>query len=244
MSKVIAINGSPETNKGTTAMILEPFLQGIKKAGYDTELLYASRLKIKPCSCSVMHCWNDTPGECCIQDDMELVYPKLREAEIVIFATPVYIPLPGAMQNFINRLCPLINPVLQFREGRTRARIRQGVNVRKFVLVASGGWWELGNFDTLVRIIKELSEDASVEFGGAVLRPHAHLMKFKGEFTADGLDIVDALNSAGMELVQPGGMTKSTLDRISRPLITQEEQWRRYEKAGEAWQDPAHNSIN
>jgi multimeric flavodoxin WrbA len=217
--------------KGNTAMVLTPFIQGMMDAGSDVELLYASRLKVKPCTCGEMYCWNEMPGECCIKDNMQLLYPKLREADILILATPVYIPLPGEMQNIINRLCPLLDPLLEFREGRTRARFRKDVGIRRIVLVSTGGWWEKANFGTVVRIIEELAEDASVEFAGAVLRPHAHLMKEKGELTQDGEAILNAVRRAGYELLKEGVMTKETLETISRPLISQEELWRRYNKA-------------
>jgi len=231
MSKAVAINGSPRMEKGNTAMVLTPFIQGMMDAGSDVELLYASRLKVKPCTCGEMYCWNEMPGECCIKDNMQLLYPKLREADILILATPVYIPLPGEMQNIINRLCPLLDPLLEFREGRTRARFRKDVGIRRIVLVSTGGWWEKANFGTVVRIIEELAEDASVEFAGAVLRPHAHLMKEKGELTQDGEALLNAVRRAGYELLKEGVMTKETLETISRPLISQEELWRRYNKA-------------
>jgi len=217
--------------KGNTALVLTPFIQGMTDAGYDVELFYASRLKVKPCTCGEMHCWNKRPGECCIKDDMQLLYPKLREADILILATPVYIHLPGEMQNVINRLCPLLDPLLEFREGRTRARFRKDVGIQRIVLVSTGGWWEKANFGTVVRIIEELAEDASVEFAGAVLRPHAHLMKEKGELTQDGEALLNAVRRAGYELLKEGVMTKETLETISRPLISQEELWRRYNKA-------------
>ena len=231
MSKAVAINGSPRMEKGNTAMVLTPFIQGMMDAGSDIESLYASRLKVKPCTCGEMYCWNDLPGECCIKDDMQLLYPKLREADILVLATPVYIPLPGDMQNIINRLCPLLDPFLEFREGRTRARFRKDVGIRKIVLVSTGGWWEKANFGTVVRITEELAKDASVEFAGAVLRPHAHLMKEKGELTQDGEAVLNAVRRAGYELVKEGVMTKETLETISRPLISQEDLWRRYNKA-------------
>ena len=230
MSKAVAINGSPRKEKGNTAMVLAPFVQGMMDAGCEVELLYASRLNVKPCSCGVMYCWNEVPGECCIKDDMQMLYPELREADILILATPVYIPLPGDMQNIINRLCPLLDPVLAFREGRTRARFRKDVRIRKFVLVSTGGWWEIGNFGTVVRIVEEIAEDASVEFAGAVLRPHAWLMKEDGELTQDGEAVLNAAKRAGYELIKEDGMTRETLDRISRPLISQEELWRRYNR--------------
>ena len=115
-------------------------------AGADHELFYASRLDVEPCT-GEFHCWYEKPGECYIKDDMELLYPELREAEILVLATPVYIPLPGEMQNVINRLCPLIEPALETREGRTRARFHKDVKINKIALVSTSGWWEMGNFD-------------------------------------------------------------------------------------------------
>ena len=220
--KVVAINGSPRMEKGSTLLVLSPFLQGMKEAGADVELFYASRLAVEPCT-GEFHCWNEKPGECYIKDDMELLYPKLREAEVLVLATPVYIPLPGEMQNFINRLCPLIDPTLETREGRTRARFHEDVKINKMVLVSTSGWWEMGNFGTVVRIAEELAEDASVEFAGAMLRPHAYLMKEDGEVTEEGKAVQEAVRTAGYELVKEGSMRQETLDMVSRPLISQKE---------------------
>jgi hypothetical protein len=74
-----------------------------------------------------------------------------------------------------------------------------------------------------VRIIEEFAEDASVEFAGAVLRPHANLMKEKKELTQDGESVLNAVRRAGYELIKEGVMNNETLDLISRPLISQDE---------------------
>lgn len=227
MSKAVAINGSPRMDKGNTAMVLTPFIKGMVDAGADVELFYTRRLKVKPCTCGEMYCWRKRPGECCIKDDMELLYPKLREAVILVLATPVYIPLPGEMQNLINRLCPLFDPLLEFREGRTRARLCKDVKIRKIVLVSTSGWWEKENCGTVLRIAEEIAEDASVEFAGALLRPHAYLMKKKGELTEDGKSVLNAARRAGYELVKEGVMSKESLEAVSRPLISMEELWQR-----------------
>ena len=214
--------------KGFTALILTSFIQGMMDAGSKVELFYARRLKVKPCTCGEMYCWHKKPGECCIKDDMQLLYPQLREADILILATPVYIPLPGEMQNFINRLCPLIEPFLETREGRTRARFRKQVKIRKIVLVSTGGWWEKANFETVVRLTEELAKVASVEFSGAVLRPHAFLMKEKGKLTKDGETVLNTVKRAGYELIEKGRMNRETLEAISRPLVFEEELRCRY----------------
>jgi multimeric flavodoxin WrbA len=223
MTRAFAINGSPRMEEGNTAMVLSPFTQGMVDAGCEVELFYASRLKVKPCSCSEMYCWYKKPGECCIKDEMNVLYPKMKKADILILATPVYIPLPGGMQQVINRLCPLMKPLLETRDGRTRARFREDVEIKKVVLVSTSGWWEMGNFTTVVRIAEEIAKDASVEFAGAVLRPHAMLMKDKGQLTEAGQAVLAAARRAGSELVRDGAMSKQTLEAISRPLIPQED---------------------
>jgi multimeric flavodoxin WrbA len=228
MTKTVAINGSPRTERGNTALLLTAFIQGMEDAGSEVELCYASRLDVKPCTCGTMYCWYRQPGECCIRDEMQLLYPVLRETETLVLATPVYIPLPGAMQDLINRLCPLLNPALETREGRTRARFRDDVHIQRVALVSTGAWWEKANFDTVVRIVQELADNASVAFAGAVLRPHAFLMKDQGQVTADGASILAAVRRAGYELGSDGSMSKETLEAISRPLIAGDELVRRY----------------
>jgi multimeric flavodoxin WrbA len=122
LTRVVAINGSPKIEKGRTAKILTPFLEGMEKAGATVELFYAKRLNVKPCD-GELYCWNKKLGECYIHDGMQPLYSKLHEADILVFATPVYAPLPGEMQNLINRIVPLMDPFLKRQNGRTRARL-------------------------------------------------------------------------------------------------------------------------
>jgi multimeric flavodoxin WrbA len=214
---VLAINGSARMEKGYTAMILTPFLEGMKEAGAQVELLYAKRLNVNPCT-GEFHCWYEKPGECHIRDSMQTVYPKLREADMLVLATPVYIPLPGEMQNFINRLCPLIEPILSKRNGRTRARFHKDVKIKKIALVSACGWWEKGNFSTVLRIIKEIARDTNVKFAGAVLRPHAYLLAQNKKAT----EILAAAKQAGFQLIKEGTISKDLLAIVAQPLISEE----------------------
>jgi len=214
LTRVVAINGSPDMEKGRTSQILTPFLEGMVKAGADVELFFARRLNVKPCD-GELYCWRKRPGECYIQDDMQMLYPKLREADILVFATPVYVPLPGEMQNVINRIVPIMDPVLKMRGGRTRARLRSDVRIRQMVLVSTSGWRELGNFGTVVRIIEELAKDCSVEFAGALLRPHASRMSLRKEKAEQ---IFESARQAGYELVKNGKIPEDLLKTIGQAL--------------------------
>jgi multimeric flavodoxin WrbA len=231
--KAVAVNGSPRKGKGNTGMMLNAFLQGMEEAGAETEIFYTKNLKLKPCT-GEMKCWWETPGECYIKDGMQKVYPRLREADVLILATPVYIPLPGEMQIFINRICPIVKPLLETRKGRTRARLHANVKIRKVVLVATGGWWEKENLDTVVRIAEEVADNMSIEFAGSVLRPHAFLMKKKGELTEDGAAIIDEVKKSGHDFAENGQLNGSALESIMRPLISREDLLQMYNKAVES----------
>ena len=223
--KVVVINGSPRAEKGNTSMILTPFIEGMVDAEADVELFYTQRLTIKPCNCNEMYCWFKKAGECCITDDMQKLYPKLREASVLILATPVYVPLPGDLQNMINRLCPLIKPCLEFHEGRTRARFHENVKINKIMLLSTGGWWEKENFGVLVHITEEFAKNANIAFAGAILRPHAFPLNIRW---FDGQ--LNEVKKAGNELIKEGRINKKTLEAISRPLVPEEELRNRYNK--------------
>lgn len=105
MSVAIHASSSPET--GNTAQLLAAFMRGVERGGDTTRTFAIKDLNISPCT-GELHCWFKVPGQCYIQDDMQNLYPVLRESDTLILATPVYIPMPGEMQNLLNRLCPLM----------------------------------------------------------------------------------------------------------------------------------------
>ncbi len=223
MTKVYVINGSPTMEKGTTALLLERFIQGMRAARADVTQVYASRLKINPCSCGMMYCWNKKPGQCVHKDDMTGVLEDLKGADILVLATPVYIPLPGKMQDLINRLCPMLEPKLVVRDGRTRGRMRKGYALKQIALIGTSGWWELQNLDALLYMAEELARNASVEFAGALLRPHASLLRHNG-ITLGKADIVlRAAQEAGKKLIEDGSIPKTLLSEICQPLVTLEQ---------------------
>ncbi len=217
--QVLVINGSARKEKGYTAMVLEPFINGMKKAGAIVDLLYSEQLNVKPCI-GDFSCWYGNPGKCHINDAMQSVYPKLKEADVLVLGIPVYLPLPGAMQNFLNRFMPLMNPILRYRNGHTQIQFHDDVRIKKIVLVSVCGWWEKGNFGTVTRIVKEICQKASVEFVGSVLRPHAYLLSEEKD-KAD--KVFEALRKVGFSLVKDGVLPKGLLDIIAEPFISEKE---------------------
>ena len=225
MTRVVAVSGSPKMDRGNTERILRPFLEGTREGGAEVEVFYAKKLDIQPCRGELL-CWGRNLGKCHIKDDMQKVYPALRRADIMVLATPVYIPLPGEMQNFLNRLVPLMNPLLARKNGRTRARFHSDVRIKKIVLVSSSGWWEKENLGTVLRIAKELAKDCNVEFAGALLRPHSSLLAKKNPKVDR---VLAAARDSGRELVSNGKIPRKLLDLVAEPLISEEDMWKSYE---------------
>ena len=85
--KIIGFSGSPRKN-GNTSWAVEQILNGSNQAGAETVLFSSSDFDIKPCR-GCYGCKNGDNG-CGIKDDMQKVYAELKDADAVVFASPVY----------------------------------------------------------------------------------------------------------------------------------------------------------
>ena len=84
--KVVGIVGSPRKN-GNTEMLTAHTLRAIAEEGLDTELICLAGLDIRPCN-ACMVCREEE--RCSIEDDLFPVYLKMKEADGIILASPVY----------------------------------------------------------------------------------------------------------------------------------------------------------
>lgn len=220
MIKVLAFNGSPKMDKGNTALILVPLLEGMRDAGAEVELFYTKKLRINPCQ-GEFYCSVKSPGECFQKDDMQMLQPKLREADIWVFATPVYVSgVTGPMKNLIDRiLIPMGEPSLGLLDGHCHHHLHEEIKHGKVVLVSNCAYWEMDNFDLLVDQMVALSNHAEREFAGALLRPHGPALRSMMERGTSVRDIFEAAKEAGRQLVEDGMMSPKPLNIISRELV-------------------------
>ncbi len=84
--KVIGIVGSPRKN-GNTEMLTKHTLKAVAEEGLDTDLIRLAGLEIKPCT-ACMACKDQEI--CSIKDDLFPIYVKMKEADGIILASPVY----------------------------------------------------------------------------------------------------------------------------------------------------------
>jgi multimeric flavodoxin WrbA len=223
--KVLALNGSPKIKNSNTSVILNPFLDGMKEAGADVELVHAKELDISPClGCSI--CIFKTPGQCVQKDDMGDLFLKLFTANVVVWATPVYFTGPTAqLKTIVDRtfVGAGFNPGYEIRNGHQQVKLVDGFSPSKLVLVSSSGLHEMDNFDTLLNWVDSLVKLDLFDFAGALLRPHANVLSpmFAKEFDID--DIIQAAKDAGRQLILEGKMSDKTLSIVSRDILTRDE---------------------
>ncbi|WP_319579963.1 flavodoxin family protein [uncultured Methanospirillum sp.] len=104
--KVLGFVGSPRP-VGNTATLVSQALAGAKDAGADVEQVHIPSLEITGCK-GCKYC--KSHETCRIDDDMQTLYAKIREADVLIFGTPVYFAqMTGQMKQFIDRLYALID---------------------------------------------------------------------------------------------------------------------------------------
>lgn len=84
--KVIGIVGSPRKN-GNTELLTKHTLQAISEEGLRTELIRLAGLEIKPCN-ACMACQKQEM--CPIEDDLFPIYLKMKKAQGIVLASPVY----------------------------------------------------------------------------------------------------------------------------------------------------------
>jgi multimeric flavodoxin WrbA len=217
--RILAFNGSPKAKRSNTSLILDPFLEGMREAGAEVELFYTKKLKVSPCQ-GERSCSTRTPGECIQKDDdMAMLYPKLRQAEVWVFATPVYWGgMAGPLKNLMDRMVPLLQPFAQPSE----VWANRGQKQNSVVLVSNCGWWDMNIFDMLVAHMKAFSLGVGRRFAGALLRPHGPALGPMKEMGAPVGDVFEAARGAGHELVRDGKMSKETLAIVSRELLPRE----------------------
>lgn len=223
--KALAINSSPRMDQGATAMILTPFLQGLTEEGVEVEILYTSKLDIKPCMADY-NCWMKTPGICIYDDDMNTtVLPKVKSADILVLSTPLYVDgMSGPMKMLIDRFIPLGEPFITMKDDHCRHDpLEKDWVGLKTVLVSSCGFWELDNFDALVTHVQAICKNLSSDFAGALIRPHAPAIRPMVEMGVDIGDIFEAAKDAGSQLAREGTISGETLSTVSRPLVPLED---------------------
>lgn len=103
--KIIGINGSPRIN-GNSAQLLEIMLKQTEQYGASIKTYHLNKMNFKGCQgCSSCR----EKGNCILKDDMNILLKEVKEADVVILSTPVYMwQMSAQTKLFTDRLMPLL----------------------------------------------------------------------------------------------------------------------------------------
>jgi len=87
-TKVLIVKGSPR-EQGNSAALAGQVAAGAEATGAEVESFYLHGMNIQACD-ACDFCQGGVDIGCVIEDDMQLLYPKLREADALVYASPIY----------------------------------------------------------------------------------------------------------------------------------------------------------
>jgi multimeric flavodoxin WrbA len=97
---LIGIYGSPRPG-GNSDLLLDKALEGAQSAGASIEKIFVRDLSFSGC----LECGGcDETGECVLSDQMDGIYPLLRETPVIILASPIFFyGLPSQAKALVDR---------------------------------------------------------------------------------------------------------------------------------------------
>ena len=167
-NKIIVLAGSPRKD-GNTDRLVAAFVKGAEKNN-EVEVFSVHNYKVNPCiGCN--SCFSREGNNCFQNDDMQQIYKKLSEADILVIASPVYFyGISSQLKTVIDRL---------------HTPLRNSFNIKKLALILVGAAELPEMFDAILTQYKLTLNFFKLEDAGKVLVRGA---KDKGDVTQAGLE--------------------------------------------------------
>ena len=215
--KVLALNSSPRANgQSKTELMMLQLVKGMSEAGASVEVVNLREKRIHNCT-GCFTCWTRTPGVCIHNDEMTSeLFPKWLNADIVIYATPLYhYTLNASLKAFIERTLPLLLPFFRQYEGKTFHPMR--FKHPKVIFLSVAGFPERDIFDPLSAWVQYIFGKGG-NLIAEIHRPMAEAMPL-AMTRKQSADVLEAVCRAGHEIVDHSSILPETLKRIHQPLM-------------------------
>lgn len=114
MSKKVLIISTSMRKGGNSDKLADEFMKGAKESGNQVEKISLINKQIGFCK-GCLDC--QKTQKCIIKDDAAEIAEKVKNTDIVVFATPIYYyEMSGQMKTLLDRLNPLFPSDYSFRE--------------------------------------------------------------------------------------------------------------------------------
>ncbi len=120
MKKIVILLGSPRKN-GNSERLAKSFATGSESQGAHVRFLRLHNMNIKGCS-DCRQCWS-SGKHCIVADDMSQLYESIDNADVIVFATPLYWYSWSAQIKAVwDRMLPYVSD-----KAKTTVKGKQGV---------------------------------------------------------------------------------------------------------------------
>ncbi len=229
--KVIALNGSARGKKGVTWRLLDSLLKGLSEGGATVRDVQLKDTNISSCR-ACLTCMHKTPGQCAQRDDMDQLYPLLRESDLFVMGTPVYTDnMSAQMKTVMDRCICGMDPFLRLDAANRVRHPYSWTMPSKFFLVATSGFPEMESFLPLVMTFRAQAANFGCESIGEICVPGSIALQMAPQLLEPCLD---RIQRAGKMLALHGKVEPTLLEEISRPIVTRE-QYLEISAKYEAW---------
>lgn len=114
MAKKVLIISTSLRGGSNSEILAKECERGALVAGHEVEFITLKNKDIKFCI-GCLAC--QSKGSCVLKDDVADIMAKVKEAEIVVYATPIYYyEMSGQMKTLLDRLNPLFSTDYKFRD--------------------------------------------------------------------------------------------------------------------------------
>lgn len=139
MPKKVLIISTSIRNNSNSEILAKEAERGAKDAGHDVEFVTLKDKEIKFCK-GCLAC--QKLGHCVINDDANAITEKMKDAEVIVWATPVYYyEMSGQMKTLIDRANSLFAADYKFREIYViTSSADDGKDVVQTVINGVNGW--------------------------------------------------------------------------------------------------------
>jgi multimeric flavodoxin WrbA len=127
--KIVALFGSPRPD-GNTATLTKTFIKTAEDLGADVQTFLLNKLDARGCqACDACKTKTD---HCVIKDDLANVLESVKDADVLVAATPIYFAdISAQLKMFVDRCYSYLEPFEIMPEA---SRLKAG---KKFVLITS-----------------------------------------------------------------------------------------------------------
>jgi len=110
---VLAISSTLRKN-GNSEILAKEFLKGAEEIGHNVEFITLQDKEIKFCK-GCLAC--QKLGTCVIKDDLNAIVEKMKNADVIVFASPIYYyEMAGQLKTLLDRGNPLYVSDYKFRD--------------------------------------------------------------------------------------------------------------------------------